>query len=281
MELRNFFFATPKNFKGGLHPEGEKEREWFLFSGNRLLVSQDRKSVPALHELSLKRSIYFGTWNDKQLFAGEIVDDASQGWVLEDLRGLYGLLDEERFALAGRALQFIQWDRTSAFCGKCGSPTFPREHERCRECSQCQELFYLKEAPAMMALVKRGDQILLARGPHFPGKMYSVIAGFLDPGETLEQCVAREVMEEVGIEVKNIRYYGSQPWPFSHSLMIAFTCEWKSGEIVIDPAELEDAAWFDMEHLPEIPTSLSIARFLIDAHVSSIKSSPSFSSSSM
>jgi NAD+ diphosphatase len=116
-----------------------------------------------------------------------------------------------------------------------------------------------------MALVKKENKILLARSPHFPEKLYSVLAGFVDPGETLEQCVIREVLEEVGIQVKNLQYFGSQPWPLSHSLMIGFVCEWASGEIQTDPLEIEDAGWFDMAHLPQIPTNISLARALIDS----------------
>jgi NAD+ diphosphatase len=116
-----------------------------------------------------------------------------------------------------------------------------------------------------MALVRREDKILLARSPHFPGNMYSILAGYVDLGETLEQCVAREVFEEVGLKVKNIRYFGSQPWPFSHSLLMAFSCEWEAGEIKIDPVEIEDAGWYERDSLPELPPPLSIARLLIDS----------------
>jgi len=118
-----------------------------------------------------------------------------------------------------------------------------------------------------MALVKRDDRILLARGPHFPEKTYSVLAGFVDPGETLEQCVAREVQEEVGIRVKNIQYFSSQPWPFSYSLMIGFTCEWLEGEINMNPSEIEAAGWFDASNLPKLPSKMSLAHMLIDSYL--------------
>ena len=125
---------------------------------------------------------------------------------------------------------------------------------------------FSKDSSCDYSIDKKNNQVLLARGAHFPEKFYSVLAGFVDPGETLEQCVVREVFEEVGLKVKNVCYFGSQPWPFSHSLMIGFTCEWQSGDIQIDPNELTDASWFDDTNLPQLPPSLSLSRIMIDAH---------------
>ena len=122
-----------------------------------------------------------------------------------------------------------------------------------------------------MALVQRKEEILLARGPSFPMGFYSVLAGFVEPGETLEQCVQREVFEEVGLHVENIQYFGSQPWPFPNSLMVAFTCQWKSGEIKIDPSEIVDAQWFHKGNLPTLPPEISISRILIDETLSKIR----------
>ena len=116
-----------------------------------------------------------------------------------------------------------------------------------------------------MALVQRGEQILLARSAHFPDKFYSVLAGYVDPGETLEQCVVREVFEEVGLKVNNVCYFGSQSWPFSSALMMGFTCDWEEGDICIDKAEIEEAAWFERSHLPALPSPLSLSRILIDS----------------
>ena len=119
-----------------------------------------------------------------------------------------------------------------------------------------------------MALVRRRpDEILLARSPRFPPGMYSALAGFVEPGETLEQCLEREVLEEVGMQVENVRYFASQPWPFPHSLMIAFVADWKSGEIRVDPLEIEAAQWFNVRELPQLPKPISISRRLIDAVV--------------
>jgi NAD+ diphosphatase len=123
----------------------------------------------------------------------------------------------------------------------------------------------------MMVLVRRGAQLLLARAPRFPGAMYSALAGFVEPGESIEECIRREVREEVGVEVEGMRYFASQPWPFPHSLMIAFTAKYAGGELRPDPAEIADAQWFDLDRLPQLPVRISIARRLIDATVAEMR----------
>ena len=175
------------------------------------------------------------------------------------------MLDDDHFALAGRALQLLQWDRDHRFCGRCGTPTTPRREERVRVCPACKLSAYPRVAPAVMALVHRENQILLARSPHFPPGMYSALAGFVEPGESLEQCLAREVAEEVGVQIRNTRYFASQSWPFPHSLMIAFVAEYAGGDIRIDDAEIAEARWFSVYDMPKLPSSVSIARRLIEA----------------
>jgi NAD+ diphosphatase len=187
------------------------------------------------------------------------------------LRTLFSVLDDAQFALAGRALQLIDWDRSHQFCGRCGSRTEARRDERVRVCPACKLSAYPRVAPAVMALVKRKSQLLLARGPHFPAGMFSALAGFVEPGESLEQCLAREVAEEVGVQISNTRYFASQSWPFPHSMMIAFVCEWSSGEIHPQAGEIEEANWFEVLQLPKLPSKISIARRLIDAVVEEIK----------
>jgi NAD+ diphosphatase len=206
-------------------------------------------------------------WAISLYLPGKVEDGISipTEWKWKSLYTLYGSFPEEHFALSGRAMQLLQRDRTHQYCGCCGEETFTRVKERCKECTACGHLAFPKLAPVIMALVTRGDEILLARGAHFPEKMYSVLAGYVDPGETLEQCVAREVFEEVGIRVKNIRYFGSQPWPFSHSLLVGFVCEWEDGEIHADPDEISDAGWFDASNHPQLPFPLSLSRLMIDA----------------
>ena len=264
-------FATPLAFTDGLHPQNEGKSLWFIFSGDRLLTTDDGQGLPDQQCIPLKRSLYTGTLAGHHLFAAEAeeTEHPPPGLVWKSLKMLYGVLSDESYAAAGRAMQLLDWDRTNKYCGRCGKATFARAAERCRECPACGYLAYPKLAPAIMALVRRDNKILLARGPHFPEKLYSVIAGYVDPGETLEQCVNREVFEEVGVKVKNVSYFGSQPWPFSYSLMLAFTCDWEEGEISIDPLELTHADWFDHMNLPQLPPRLSISRMLIDTYLTS------------
>lgn len=259
--------ASPPGFTSGLHLPSDEKPTWLIFSKDRLLISLDKKKLPTQNELYLQRSLYVGSFEGHHFVVGEVQEDceALVGYEWHSLRSLFSLMDDASYAIAGRAFQLLYWDRTHQFCGCCSYPTELRTHERCRECKNCGQLFYPKLAPVVMVLVKKGKQVLLARSAHFPGKTYSVLAGYVDPGETLEQCVEREVFEEVGIKVKNIQYFYSQPWPFSHSLLIGFTCEWMEGELHLDPHEIEAADWFEVTHLPEIPSKLSLARMLIEA----------------
>jgi NAD+ diphosphatase len=181
------------------------------------------------------------------------------------LRELYPLLGDARFLMAGQAMQVVEWSATHKFCGRCATPTERVPAERCMRCPACSLLGYPRIAPAVIVLVRRGDEALLARGARFPGAFYSTLAGFVEIGESLEDTIAREVREEVGIEVKAPRYFGSQPWPFPHSLMVGFFADWAGGEVRADGREILEARWFRPDDLPAIPPPLSIARRLIDA----------------
>jgi NAD+ diphosphatase len=214
------------------------------------------------------RTLYLGRLGGTDCWAAELAKDApapAEGLSWEGLRTLFSVLDDAHFALAGRAVQLIDWDRTHQFCGRCGVRTEAKREERARVCPACKLTAYPRVAPAVMMLVRRGRELLLGRSPHFPPGMYSALAGFVEPGESLEQCVAREVAEEVGVQINNIRYFASQSWPFPHSLMIAFVCEWTSGEVRPQPGEIEEANWFEVLQLPKLPSKISIARRLIDA----------------
>jgi NAD+ diphosphatase len=181
------------------------------------------------------------------------------------LRTLFGRFDEVLVGVASRASQVIEWDRTHQYCGRCGSPTAVRSDERARACPSCRLTVYPRINPAIMVLITNGRQILLARRPSAPNNRFSALAGFVEAGEALEQTVAREVREEVGVEVKNIRYFGSQSWPFPNSLMIAFVADYAGGEIRPDGVEIEEARWFDPVELPNVPDRISISRWLIDS----------------
>jgi NAD+ diphosphatase len=187
------------------------------------------------------------------------------GWRASGLRGWFGALDDATMSIAMRAVQMLEWDRTHRFCGACATPTELARGERAKRCPSCGLTVYPRISPAMMVLVTRGRQLLLGRGVNFPPGRYSALAGFLEAGETIEEAVAREVREEVNVEVTNLRYFGSQSWPFPNSLMIAFRAEYAGGDMRPDPAELADAQWFDVEALPQLPPRISIARALIES----------------
>ena len=257
---------------------------WFVFQGSQLLARKEegRAAVPfvmSLQELGLEpvRTQYLGVLGARHCFAAECAAETtpSEGYSWFGLRALFGLLDDTMFGLAGRAVQIVDWDRAHQYCGQCGSLTQAKANERARQCASCGLTHYPRIAPAVMALVRREDHLLLARSPHFPPGMHSALAGFVEPGESLEQCLQREVREEVGIEVANLRYFASQPWPFPHSLMIAFNCDYAGGDIAPDPTEIESAAWFDLDHLPVLPNKISIARRLIDATIANMKAGTS------
>jgi NAD+ diphosphatase len=189
--------------------------------------------------------------------------EAPPGWRATPLRTAMMALEPPLSAVAGRAAQVLEWDRSHRFCGVCGTPTVLQPGERARVCPACQHSCYPRLSPAMMALVWRPGELLLARSPHYAKGMYSALAGFVEAGESLEDCVHREVTEEVAVTVDDLRYHGSQSWPFPHSLMVAFTARWTGGDIVPQASEIEHAAWFPLDALPNIPPRFSIAGHLI------------------
>ena len=246
---------------------------WFLFHHQRLLVRREEDSYAILQSpdieklnLSLLKGRFFGSLDHHPCYLGEVegVPPVSDAFEFIGLRELFFSFEEDMIRAAGVANQLVHWNRNHQYCGRCGKVTEDRTNERAKICPQCGLINYPRLSPAIIVAVLKGEQILLAHSKRFPGKFYSVLAGFVEPGETLEQCVTREVREEVGIEVKNIRYFGSQPWPFPDSLMIGFTAEYAGGEMRVDGIEIADAGWFTADLLPSIPPRISIARQLID-----------------
>ncbi len=182
-----------------------------------------------------------------------------------DLRSLHGLLSDEEWNIAGRATQLLEWQRDHQFCGRCGRPNEAMPDTRAMRCPHDGTMVFPRLSPAVIVLIERADgRCLLGRNRGWDIPMYSTLAGFVEPGESLEDTVHREVFEEVGVRVDNIRYFGSQPWPFPNSLMLGFVAEWTEGEIKVDGEEVIDAQWFSPNDLPMIPPRLSIARQLID-----------------
>jgi NAD+ diphosphatase len=181
------------------------------------------------------------------------------------LRAFFGISAPEDYALASRAFGFLHWRRTHRFCGRCGRATTRHATERAMVCDACHDLVYPRTNPVVIVRITRGREILLARRAHGYTAFFSVLAGFVEAAETLEHAAAREIAEEVGIRVKNLRYFASQPWPYPNNLMIAFTAEYESGDICVDQHEIGEAAWFTPENLPPIPSPISIARIMINA----------------
>jgi NAD+ diphosphatase len=236
----------------------------FAIAGQSLHVVRDGERARVPVAAPPPGALYLGDLDGEACFA---VDGALDAGEPAALRQLFGVLSDDDFGVAGRALGLTAWDRDHRFCGRCGAPTERSTTERVRTCTACKHGAYPRLSPAVIMLVERDGRALLARNARFTLPFFSTLAGFVEVGETLEHAVAREVREEAGIDVTDIRYFGSQPWPFSGSLMIGFTARWGGGEIVADPVEVADAGWFAPGELPPIPPKLSIARELIDDFV--------------
>lgn len=250
----------------------ESTSYWLLRCENQLFTNIDKapESIfprgQATDFGNPKNALRIGEWQGQPCFAADvaIVPENLVGELMP-LRPLFSLAGPEVFALAGRATFLLDWQKNHRFCGHCGKPTRKNPHEYSMVCRACGLVAYPRISPAVMVLVSRGDELLLARSPHFRPGVFSALAGFVEAGETLEQCAVREVREEVGIEIANLRYFQSQPWPFPDSLMLAFFADYAGGELTPDPAEIEAAGWFRRDALPTLPDPVSIARRLIDA----------------
>jgi NAD+ diphosphatase len=243
----------------------------FIFRGDRILVKTGpRVSLPQIAEISdmgcskiTGKTVLGQRPGNCWLEVGEC-NSIPGDMEFVSLRDIWGILGEKVFFEAGRAFQLKEWHRQNQYCGQCGSPMKDSKTETARVCPNCEMISYPLVSPAIIVAVEKGETLLLARSPRFPKGRYSIIAGFVEPGETLEEAVERELMEEVSIKVKNISYFGSQPWPFPHSLMVGFTAEWESRDIQVDGVEIEDADWYRIDSFPEIPPSISISRRLIE-----------------
>ncbi len=276
--------SLPGDFEPANAPLEEPPAESlaYAFRDRELLVHRDGNlaRVPSLSELeaiagagdgglSPVRKQYLGTYRGQGVISLELAEDAEapEGMIFQNLRGLFPRLQEAIFWIAARAVQIVAWDSDHQFCGRCATATEDHPAEHSKRCPSCGLTHYPRLAPAVIVLVQNGDDVLLARSPHFPPGMFSTLAGFVEPGESLEHTVAREIEEEVGVRVENVRYFGSQPWPFPNSLMIGFRADYASGDIVVDGEEIAEASWFGRDSLPLIPQRISIARALIDAWI--------------
>ena len=273
---------TPEGFLPRL--DGDATRDdgyWFVVHGGKLLVTRgDSPHLPGAGAPPLaaaaEHAHYFGDYAGQpcrviMVDAIESIAAPEAEFEWRGLRSLFGVLPDAEVGLAGRAMQLAEWGRTHRHCGCCGTMMARQQGERAMLCPACGFTAYPRIAPAMMVLVRRGDRILLGRAPHFVTGVYSALAGFVEAGESLEECVHREVEEEVGIAITNLRYFRSQSWPFPHSLMLAFMADYAGGDLRPNPTELSDARWFALDELPPLPSRISISRALIEAAIEDIR----------
>jgi NAD+ diphosphatase len=254
----------------------EERGYWLIVQDQGLVVLPEREGFrlpagerPAGFDGALERPLLLGTLHGTPCWVAALAKDAPlpPRFRRETLVPMQGTrLSDELLSLGGMALQGLYWESTSGHCPRCGEPTARIENEWGKRCPRCRYEHYPHLHPAAIVLVRDGDRVLLTRKAGWAPGRYSLVAGFVDNGECLEGAVAREVKEEVGVDVIDIRYVGSQNWPFPSQLMIGFVATYAGGEVVVDREELEDARWFPVDALPNGPSRHSIARFILDHH---------------
>lgn len=215
-------------------------------------------------QMPIRSQHFIGYFNEQACWTVDTDPSVSlPGWQWQGLRSLLGLVSEEQFLLAGRALQIVQWHLDHQFCGRCGRPTVSNDDEQAKVCHHCELHVYPRLAPCAIVLVTRGSECLLAHHLRSKNPVYTALAGFVEAGERVEDTIHREIMEEVGIAVHSPRYFQSQPWPFPHQLMLGFHAEYASGDIQIDKSEILDARWWRYDQLPQVPPVATLAGQLI------------------
>ena len=264
--------STPEHFQPTIATPDHANPITLVFRGDELLLHDSGHSLPG-HAACIEAGIVteqlypVGILADRYFQTTWVARDtaAPQGYAFHRLRSLLsGVMKESTVAVACRACQIAEWARTHRYCGACAALTQLTPGERCMKCPNCGHMAYPRISPAMMVLIRKGDSILLARNVAAPSGFFSALAGFLEAGESIEEAVHREVLEEVGLKVHKLRYFASQPWSFPHSLMIAYVAEYLSGEIRVDPREIAEAHWYGPEDaLPAYAPRISIAGELI------------------
>lgn len=252
--------------------DAERSAYWCVVAGDRLRLVNGQIPFGLASELGMP--------TDKAMCIGEY-QGAAFIWVNDadceqeqELHSLRTCLDFETdlFLLASKAVQYGNMQQTLRFCSQCGARNTLNHEQLAMQCGECRQLHYPRISPCIIVAIRKHEQILLAQHNHHKSGVHTVIAGFVEVGETLEQCVSREVKEETGIDIANIRYFSSQPWAFPSNLMVAFLADYRAGEVVVDTSELKSAAWFSPEELPYIPPPGTIARELIEHTINDIQS---------
>jgi NAD+ diphosphatase len=262
-------------------PEHSDDDLLIVFQGGQLLTDMRSRSGCLIAREQVQqggwrelRRQFLGYWEDQPCYVLEIdaVDEPDpMQYQKGNLYHILGRVDEQLFALAGRASQLLDWERDHQFCGRCGSEMRVDTKERAMRCDPCRVINYPRIAPCVIVLITRGEELLLARNANFPQPMYSTLAGFIEAGESAEETLHREVHEEVGLEIDNLQYFQSQSWPFPNQLMLGFFAEYAGGEIVCDLTEIADAQWFHYSDLPMIPPESSISGQLIQHYIQQLK----------
>jgi NAD+ diphosphatase len=247
---------------------------WLIVQDQRLVVAREGEGVrlpqgpvPGGLERAISEPLWLGTLSGTECWVASLPKDAKVPDTLraETLVPMQGTrLSDDLLSLGGMAMQALWWETTSGHCPRCGERTERLDGEWGKRCPRCRYEHYPHLHPAVIVLVKDGDRCLLARKAGWAPNRYALVAGFVDNGESFESAVAREVKEEVGVDVTDIRYVGSQNWPFPSQIMVGFVARYAGGEIAPDPEELEDARWFPSSALPGLPSRHSISRFIID-----------------
>ena len=246
-------------------------RCYFVWLDGRLLGQEDQGVLRPLDadtfrwlEIEVEYEHFLGLYDGAACFAVRASGSKPAGVSAGDLRSWLGRVEPDLFSLAGRSAQILDWFRSNQYCGRCGATMQDHHHDRARQCGDCGFVAYPRLSPSIIVLVVRGEEMLLARNAAWPQGMFSTLAGFVEPGESIEQTVHREVKEEVGVDVTNLRYLGSQSWPFPNSLMLGFHADYAGGDLVLQDQEISEADWFGVDDLPQIPPPAAISRWLID-----------------
>ncbi|MEM7099761.1 MAG: NAD(+) diphosphatase [Pseudomonadota bacterium] len=253
-------------------PDGADDSDawYFVFTRGELVVKSVQGSPEPITsddfrwmDMEVLSKHFLGHYLNKPCFALQAKGSPGEGFNTVSLYAMLGRTSQSLFYLAGRAQQVLEWDSTNQFCGRCGAQMQDHPADRAKQCPQCQLISYPRLSPSIIVLVTKGDEMLLARNANWPNGMYSTLAGFVEPGESIEQTVHREVEEEVGLKVSNLKYFGSQSWPFPNSLMLGFHAEYAGGDIVCQESEIADAQWFAANNLPQTPPKTAISGWLI------------------
>lgn len=272
--------------KANIPLQAEQQNLLLVYANNQFLCTNQYQAIFAFTELypTLKQNcqqlISLGLWNNIPIYLAVLDSQptllANSQW--QSLRPLMLQIDPVTFKLLGYASQLAVWSIDYKFCGRCGSKMQHDIKQNHMHCPNCRNNIYPRLNPCMIILITRQEEILLARSPRFTTNMYSTLAGFVEAGESVEECAHREVYEEVGLTINNLRYIGSQNWPYPYSLMLGFHADYAGGEITPQADEIEDARWFSIRHLPELPPKQAISRYLIDLYLAekSVAPKPTF-----